>query len=207
MRCGKCGRNAADVGEVRRCYDGVADAHKPTSPPSEAQVDYLLGLQEDRIIPDGYVVKSKAEIWLMERPEVSAQISMLKLCQRKDAGKGRHQWSMPEGRYAILEEFGTDNNEDAMWTFWQVDKPTEGRWEGYTFLKQLIGAPGTYKKINVENRRRQEVLRAIEADPKQAMIDYGLKSGVCGRCSSPLTDPGSLARGIGPKCAAKSGWF
>jgi hypothetical protein len=212
MRCGKCGRDAASVSEVKACHDGATDAHgkfvesglfkvtgEPDNPPTKPQVDYLLGLQEERIVPDGYTMKTEAEVWLMERPEVSAQINMLKLAQKKDSGKSQPEWTMPAGRYAL---------KDDEWAFYEVNKPTEGRWAGYTFIKRLVGAPGQYQKYPIEAAaKRNALLERIERDPKQAMIDYGLQSGVCGRCSSPLTDPVSLERGIGPKCASKDGWF
>lgn len=225
MRCGKCGAEAASVDEVKACYGGVGDAHKPLgdkftddglkevkedepfNPPSEKQVDYLLGLQDSRIHPEGYKPLTRGEAYLTERPDISSRIELLKYCQKKDAGSHQRKWeNIPEGRYALYAEAGP-GYKTGSWKFYQVDKPKEGRWAGYTFVKVLIGAPGSYRKESVGMSRAMDVLAAIDKDPKQAMVDYGLQSGVCGRCSSPLTDPDSLARGIGPKCAAKSGWF
>lgn len=212
MRCGKCGRDARNVAEVRACHDGAVDAHgkfvesglvkvtgEPDNPPSAKQVQYLLGLQKERVVPEGYRVKTEAEVWLMERPEVSAQINMLKLCQKKDSGKQQPEWSMPAGRYAL-------HWEGEGWWFYQVDKPSEGRWKGYTFVKRLIGAPGDYRKVPLNRDQADEALEAIDEDPRAAALDYGLQSGVCGVCSSPLTNEESLKRGIGPICAAKTGW-
>ena len=239
MRCGKCGREAASANEVRACYGGADQAHGvsdkftdsgmhevsgdgPFNPPSEKQVDYLLGLQESRVLPDGYKAVTRGEAFLMERPTVSSAIELLKHCQKGDSGNRQKSWdNIPEGRYALYKP-GPDDTPGAYsyvdrqdlvppsygkWMFYQVDKPTEGRWKGYTFVKMLIGAPGSYRKESLKVGAAMKVLERINEDPKKAMLDYGLQSGVCGRCSSPLTDPDSLARGIGPKCAAKSGWF
>lgn len=51
----------------------------------------------------------------------------------------------------------------------------------------------------------QEQLRAILADPYAAQVAYGKLTGVCGHCGRPLEDAESVARGIGPICAAKYG--
>lgn len=217
--CGKCKATGQTVEHIRACYGGpsvkvreILDRHAPVEfrdgpawPPSEGQVKYVLGLQDERRLPDDYRVKDRAIIESMERDDVSGVINLLKTFAKKEGAK-QQQWSMPEGRYAlevVVEiEWG-----DKEWRFYQVDKPTEGRWAGYTFIKQLIGAPGQYRKENVNAVIRDNILKRIEEDPKQAMIDYGLQSQVCGRCSSPLSDKDSLARGLGPDCARKSGWF
>ena len=43
-------------------------------------------------------------------------------------------------------------------------------------------------------------------DPLTAAIRYGKVSGECSCCGRELTDPQSIARGIGPICADKFGW-
>ncbi len=47
------------------------------------------------------------------------------------------------------------------------------------------------------------MLAEIEADPKAASIAYGKATGSCGICSKTLTNPDSIAAGIGPVCAGK----
>lgn len=44
------------------------------------------------------------------------------------------------------------------------------------------------------------------ADPKAAAIAYGVQTGSCSCCGRELTDPASIAAGIGPICAKKFGW-
>jgi hypothetical protein len=175
---------------------------KPMWPPSEKQVNYVLLLQTERELPSEYVPKYEDEIRAMEKDEVSRLIGELKVLAYVSP-KGRGQSStppdMPAGRYALQDNEGK-------WSFFQIDKPTEGRWAGYTFIKRLIGAPGQYRKEQVSATVRYAIMDRIAKDPQKAMTDYGLQSGVCGRCSSPLTDPESLARGIGPICIQKLGW-
>lgn len=46
-------------------------------------------------------------------------------------------------------------------------------------------------------------LADIEKDPEAAAVFHGRASGRCAVCSRDLTDPESIARGIGPICAEK----
>lgn len=46
----------------------------------------------------------------------------------------------------------------------------------------------------------------VATDPLGAAIAYGRLTGNCACCGRGLTDPESVARGIGPVCAANYGW-
>lgn len=202
MRCGVCKEEGVTVDHVKSCYANKYNPEQvkaPLWPASEPQIDYVLSLQSERILPEQWKVYEKDVLKTKERDEVSGIITMLKEFPHRDKSKVQREWDMPAGRYAICWE----NDGEDEWWFYLVDKPTEGRWKGYTFIKRLIGSPGDYKKVSLSQDDRFEALEAIEEDPKQAMIDYGLQTKVCGRCGSPLTDPDSRARGIGPICAMK----
>jgi hypothetical protein len=181
--------------------DEVKDG--PLWPASPKQIKYVLGLQNDRILPDDYSVKDEEALQKMERDQASGIINLLKTFAMKD-GKVQHDWTMPEGKYAIEED------DEQGWHFYQIDKPTEGRWKGYTFIKELIGAPGAWRKIDVPRGERTDVLQWIQKDPKRAMLDFGLQTVSCGACGSPLSNKASRERGMGPDCAAKgqfARWF
>lgn len=51
------------------------------------------------------------------------------------------------------------------------------------------------------------VLEEFEADPLGTAQKYGKESGRCCSCGRDLTDPESIAAGIGPICATKFGGF
>lgn len=51
-----------------------------------------------------------------------------------------------------------------------------------------------------------EALRAFVANPETALVRYGRVLGNCGICGRVLSDPVSIARGIGPICAGKGGF-
>jgi hypothetical protein len=218
------------VANIRECYNGVERAHgnpvvaavKNPWPPSEAQIKYVLGLQAERELPDVYKVLEDHDLRAMDKGEVSSTISVLKTFKRKDSGKQQPKWSMPSGRYAIYFPGPDDqpgvysyvDRQDLVkpsygeWRFFLVDKPSEGRWTGYTFIKRLIGGGdnGDYRKVDMPAASRDQALAAIDKDPKQAMLDFGLQSGSCGHCGRALSNAESLARGIGPICAGKMGW-
>ena len=232
-KCGKCGQVGPEVtvANIRECYNGMVKAHgEPTPkvidnpwPPSDAQVGYVLGLQAERVMPDDWKVKydghqpdatGDVDLRDMDKSEVSALIGMMKLFKRKDKAATQPSWTMPAGRYALhlsepqanIRKVGQGG--DTAWYFFQVDKPTEGKWAGYTFVKRLIGGgdDGGYRKVETSRTMRDRVLPLIERDPQKAMLDYGLHTGSCGHCGRALSNPESLARGIGPICAGKMGW-
>lgn len=50
----------------------------------------------------------------------------------------------------------------------------------------------------------KDTLQKIAANPSQVAKDYGKRVGICSCCGRELTDPNSIAAGIGPICA--EGW-
>lgn len=205
VKCGSCKKHHATTAEVRECYARAGRFTEsglekvtggPQWPASDKQKAYVLGLQDERVLPAYWQPMDRAQLDLMERDEVNGIIVMLKSFTYKEQ-KPPVTPDIEPGRYAL--------HDGDRWHFYEVTKG-KGRWEGYTFTKRLIGSPGDYQKANMGRPERERVNETIAKDAKQAMLDYGLHSGVCGKCSSPLTDPDSLARGIGPVCARKMGW-
>lgn len=238
IKCAHCKGRHDTVSEVRAC-SGLArtdpaqvrmedrfmdDGLKPVTeapmwPASEPQKNYVMGLQEERILPANWLLYDRATLDLMERDEVSGAIKALKEMPFKNGGRGKREWTMPEGRYAIMVDPGDDgvsysyvDRQDLVpfkkptWWFFKIDKPTQGRWKDYTFIKRLIGAPGDYREVKMSQAERDKWLEKIEADPRTAMADYGKQTQVCGRCHSPLTHKRSRAAGYGEKCASVLGW-
>lgn len=201
IKCGNCTEGHETVADVRRCH-GV---EQPTPwPASEKQIAYVVGLQKERDLPDEYVVVGEDALKRLDRAEVSSLINELKVLPYKDPkGKGaattNPHTGIPAGHYALF------NEEQGKWLFFEVTQG-KARWDGYTFIKRLIGSPGDYQKVAMAPALRMETLSWIAKDAQKAATDYGLQSGRCGLCRSPLTDPESLARGIGPVCAKKHGW-
>ena len=106
---------------------------------------------------------------------------------------------VPAGRYAVETEDGATNE----LAFYKVDRPTEGRWAGYVFVKLMI-SDGEQR---LSRAASQAVLAKIAAvGPEAASARYGHEIGECGVCGRTLTNDESRARGIGPVCVEKMGW-
>jgi hypothetical protein len=112
-------------------------------------------------------------------------------------GQNLPKVDVPEGRYAVTGEDGATK-------FYRVDRPTEGRWKGYVFVK----VQASDELHNVRSREaRNSILAKIAADGiQEAMLRYGREIGKCGHCGRTLTNEESRAVGIGPVCRGKMGW-
>jgi hypothetical protein len=97
------------------------------------------------------------------------------------------------GYYAV--ESATGNND---LDFYRVDRPTEGRWAGRTFVKRIIGGNPDIQVRGAE--ARNALNRILAAGPDDAKKKYGQEIGQCGECNRHLTDETSRELGIGPVC-------
>lgn len=82
-----------------------------------------------------------------------------------------------------------------------TDKP--GYEEG-TYLGKI--ADGKFIRSRECTLEQEKVVLAVCLDPASAARVYGREVGSCCVCGRELTDPGSIAEGIGPICSAKAGW-
>lgn len=98
---------------------------------------------------------------------------------------------VPAGYYALPDPTGRNDLR-----FYRVDRPTEGRWAGYTFLKVVIGGQPDRR---VPREDVPGILAEIAADP-DAGFRYGREIGRCCACNRQLTDEESRRLGIGPDC-------
>ena len=103
---------------------------------------------------------------------------------------------IPAGRYAYT---GTEGHT----VFVKVDRPTEGRWAGYTFVGQQIGDD----VVRISRDHQAAALFAIaQAGIAVSAARYGHELGICGVCGRTLTNEESRDAGIGPVCRANMGW-
>ena len=171
-------------------------------PASDRQLRFLAALLDEREIPataeataEERRAKGKALVasGRMTSAQASKSIEFL-LGQPKLPEQGIAD--VPAGRYALVEE-------DGVTRFYKVDRPTEGRWEGMTFLS--IFASSETHPIK-DRRRKARVLAEIAADVEGSLRRYGHELGHCGVCGRELTDETSRERGIGPVCYEKGGY-
>lgn len=103
---------------------------------------------------------------------------------------------LPDSRYAV--------EIDGQIKFYEISTGTKGKWNGFRFLTQLVGQPGgEYAKRAVKGDPKKEIFKLIAVDPKAAAIRFGREAKECAVCHSKLSDPESLAMGIGPICAKR----
>lgn len=194
----------------------TGDQDGPHYPPTDRAVDYAMSLLSQREWPDSYTWE---QLKGMEWPVVSDIIDGLKRSPRKrQSRQGEDEFDVPAGRYALdlvvpvadgKEAFRAAHKAqpDRYIAFFQVDKPTQGRWNGYTFVNRLYGAPGNFRKEPVRRAdQRKRILDMIQRDPREASLRFGKEVGECGVCHSPLTNEQSRAAGIGPVCRGKMNW-
>ena len=133
------------------------------------------------------LTKAKASeiiTWAQDQPKAA----------RQQAQAPTQQHDVPAGRYAV-------DTEEGHLAFYRVDRPTEGKWAGYTFVK----VQASDELHRVRGQAAKAVLAKIAVDPQAAMLRYGQEIGECGHCGRTLTDETSRARGIGPVCAGRMG--
>jgi hypothetical protein len=76
--------------------------------------------------------------------------------------------------------------------------------QGTDYLGKITG--GKFQCTRECDAETSAKVVAIAADPKNAAITEGRTTGTCAVCSRELTDPASVAAGIGPICAERFGW-
>jgi hypothetical protein len=108
--------------------------------------------------------------------------------------------SVTAGYYATESRTGHNDLD-----FWRVDRPTEGKWAGKTFVKRVIGGRAD---CDVRGKEARTALEQILADGEAtAAVLYGKEIGKCYCCNHRLTDKLSRALGIGPVCRKESKGF
>ena len=73
--------------------------------------------------------------------------------------------------------------------------------EGDTYLGKVLG--GRFLKVRDCTEEQAGRIVAAATNPEAAAIAYGKQFGKCSVCARELSDPESVARGIGPICAEK----
>lgn len=76
--------------------------------------------------------------------------------------------------------------------------------DGTEYLGKVLN--GKFVAVRSCGDERQARVIEVAADPKAAAVAYGKLTGSCSCCGRELTDPDSVAQGIGPVCATKFGW-
>lgn len=145
----------------------------------------------------GYLTEKQVASATSMRTKVEARETERNTGSNHGSKTGLDLSDLPAGFYAVP---GGDTRLKVV-----VNKPTSGRWDGFTFVhdgaeygartKYGMQAPdGTYRgKI-------EDQLRTIVADPQAAGRAYAAITTRCYRCNRKLEDETSVELGIGPIC-------
>jgi hypothetical protein len=162
----------------------VGEKVLPTDGPDAARTAYVTRFVAGAAAEPNVQQASRMIEWLLALPT-----------REGAATAGGNDVQVEAGRYALVDT-------DGVVKFYVVDRPTDGKWAGYTFLS----AQASDEKHPIRNREtKQRILAEIAADPMGALTRYGIELGRCGVCGRTLTDEMSRATGIGPDCAARLG--
>lgn len=236
----KCGRGAhrhETIEDVKRCYNGedVTQVPEPVQGSqyraTTNQVSFLgrlfaqtgaslaSGEQLDTLTKRG--PGSASELidgmlkFLNSDGPLPAGVMLPKVTAKPVAPRqvregGAAKLDIPAGFYATPSITGNNDLD-----FWKVEKPTEGKWAGYTFVKRVIGGHDdtaiprdSKKRVKTQNVRERatqnEALKRISEFGVQKSHElFGTELKFCRRCGIHLTDELSRSLGIGPDCRSK----
>lgn len=145
-----------------------------------AQNSYLKSLLEQRTAPSGLVATYSPE---MPQSEASRLIDKLKKCPQKATATATG--IVPEGFYYHGESYY---------------KVQTSKTSGKRYAKIWTGSSWGYNAGGI-----YQLTLADKLTQEQA-VKFGKKTGHCCVCSKLLTNPESVAAGIGPICADNMGW-
>lgn len=164
------------------------------TPATDKQIAFLTKLSVERNVATSEDIAGLAAKGLDKRTASAVIDALLKTpATTATTSTPKTAVEFPAGRYALV------NRNDHATYFFQVDRPTEGKWAGYTFVKRVSGD----NLLRVDRNEAPQILAAIGEDALGAARRYGNETGNCSVCGRGLTDSESISRGLGPVCAKK----
>ena len=162
--------------------------------PSQAQVNYFMALANGKQVGENERAHLIEYLPNLDRRTMAALIQWmvgLPWKPRPVVTSQSPKHPIMEGCYAIIHPG------DGVLRFYEVRKPTKGKWAGFVFLSQLSGE--NHIRIR-EQGEREIVYGEISKNPMDSLKRYGQHIGRCGHCRKQLTDSESRQIGIGPVC-------
>lgn len=167
--------------------------------PSPKALAYAKSLTEQTWVGEpAALVEVVEKLNTMSASQISKIIDLLKPVASQaaiaKAKAAQPTTELPAGKYGVEGIDGTI-------MVFSIDKPTQGKWAGWTFVNKLEGK----NRTPIRDRDEKEaILDEIEAAGYlQSAKLYGKATGRCSICGTELTNPASIEAGIGPICATK----
>lgn len=169
-------------------------------PATPAQVGYIKGLIESRVIPESWLLRIKAltEAGLKkgDAGKIIQALKPLPLAQGKDDRSKNNPTiqDVPPGRYAVQN--GQDANDLA---FYRIGE-SESQSKSYKFVLQIAGPQEHLLKGQAA---KDAVKRIVRAGIGDSAVLYGRKVGRCAICNTRITNRLSRELGLGPVCGGR----
>lgn len=172
-------------------------AQADDAPVTDNRAKFVRDLLDERVVPADAAARLLARLaakavtngeargyieWLKNRPKVQQATA-----------------TVPDGHYAVYNDDQSVNDI----AFYKVDNVTEGKWEGFTFVRQIVG-PDERKLGQKQGRAILAKIAALGV--AESFRLYGQSTEKCGVCNRNLTNKESREYGIGPDCRAKYGY-
>jgi len=225
IKCGRCQCYHETVADVKACCAGgrvaVLDPPATATQKSTAVTDGQWKFLNDLRVQVGLPRLPDSHRSLQTKQTISQAINDQKIdveMAKRDgtwvnpnpdspSAGSRHLradgWkTITAGYYAIPSLTGHQDLD-----FFKIDVPEDGAWQGYVFVKRVLGGGAdTIRTERVAKTTAEQVLTLlIPPFVQQAARErFGREIGRCGCCGRQLTDETSRARGIGPDCWARS---
>lgn len=161
---------------------------------TDRQLSFLNTLRVER----GYVA-IHADDWTgVTKARASKLIDEMKAmpranAPRPDAPRVGYLDGLPLSKYSVIEE--------GVRTFWEIK-----RFKETTYMRLLVGAPGEFNRVKVGLDRARTVASEIRQDPAAAALAFANHYVCCAVCGAELSDPVSVALGLGPVCRTRFGF-
>lgn len=155
-------------------------------PASLKQINYVKSLRVARGLP----IAGADEL---SKSEASKEIDALLKTPAQAPDAAPWKGAVPLSNYAL--------EVDGVMKFYAVRQ-----FKGTRYLRQLIGHPGQWQRVKPSYPVQALVMAKIAADPLRAAQAYGEHFTCCAVCNSPLSDPLSMERKIGPICWKRFGF-
>lgn len=167
-------------------------AQADDAPVTENRAKFVRDLLDERVVPAEAAARllTRLAANAVTNGEARTYIEWLKKQDRVAVAE------VPNGRYAVHNDDQSVNDI----AFYKVENVTEGKWAGFTFVKQIVGPD----EQNLSRGQARRVLAKISAlGVREASQLFGRSTQKCGVCHTNLTNKESREYGIGPKCREK----
>lgn len=151
-------------------------------------------LASQRMIVRAAERKVERETENKQRTEAAPEVSIARIEEAFENASHHLKWpKLTLGDFTFKPASASSKNAGAIYVT-----------EGTQYLGKVMG--GKFMATRECGTERQDRILEACKDPEGAAVAHGRLTGACACCGRPLSNPESVARGIGPICAEKYGW-